>query len=114
MKNKNLNPKKIGKFFPFTLILILGILILSGCEGETCGDGIVYDSMTKLPLDSVLCASNGSDKIYTDSLGKYYLCGPFGGCMSGCPDVVIEFSKKGFKSQKVTNPNKSDIYLEKE
>ena len=114
MQNSNLNYSKIRWIYILNSVLILGFLVLIGCEGERCGQGIVYDSKTKVPLDSVLCTSNGSDKIYTDSIDKYYLCGPFGGCIGGCPDVEIEFSKSGYKSQKVTNPNKSDIFLEKE
>jgi hypothetical protein len=113
MKNKSLNSNKIGQFVSLTLILILGLLILSKCEGSECGVGTVYDSKSKIPLDSVLCVSNGGDTIYTDTTGNFNLCGPFGGCTFGCPKVEIDFSKKGYKSQKVTNEFKN-IYLEKE
>jgi hypothetical protein len=112
MQNTNLD--KPRHFLTLILILGLGLLGLAGCEGYGCGEGIVYDAKTKKPLDSVFCVSNSQEKIYTDSSGKYNLCGPFGGCMPHCPDVVIEFSKTGYKSQKVTNPNKVNIYLEKE
>jgi hypothetical protein len=39
----------------------------------------------------------------------------FGGLQTDCPDIVIEFSKQGYKSRKITNPKQEDtIYLEKE
>jgi hypothetical protein len=89
------------KFLPFILALFLSIL--SGCEGVSCGMGRVYDSSTLLPLDSVLCVSNGNEQLQTDSTGSFDLCGPFGGCtFGGCPDVEIEFSRAGYQSQYLT------------
>jgi hypothetical protein len=113
MKSKEVKSHGLGQFIACILIMILGLTILYGCEGYNCGEGIVYDSKTKLPLDSVLCISNGGDKIYTDTTGKFNLCGPFGGCVNGCPKLEIDFTKKGYKSQKITKEFKS-IYLEKE
>lgn len=119
MKNNDLTKQRIHIQIIIRVAIITltisGFIMIVSCEGYRCGEGIVYDSQTNLPLDSVLCkVSKGDEKVYTDSTGKYNLCNPFGGCVPDCPDIVIEFSKTGYKSQKVTNPNKSDIYLEKE
>jgi hypothetical protein len=104
---------KIRLIATFTLICFVVLVFISGCEGVKCGIGTVYDSNTKIPLDSVSCVSNGEERIYTDSTGRFNLCGPFGGCLNGCPKVEIDFSKKGYRSQKVTT-DFTRIYLERE
>jgi len=99
------------------LIVILGlILFLGSCEGYRCADGIIYDAATKEPIDSVKCTVISADKYveYSDSLGKYSVCNHFGGCVPDCPDIIIEFSKIGYQTRTITNPNKSDIFLDKE
>lgn len=100
--------------YSFVIIAIISLSI--GCEGFTCADGIVYDAETNMPLDSVLYKRLGHRPIekYTDSTGTYDMCGIFGGCVPDCPDLSIEFSKPGYKSQSYRNPDKKDIYLEKE
>jgi len=99
------------------LIVILGlILFLGSCEGYRCADGTIYDSVTKEPIDSVKCTVISADRHveYSDSLGKYSVCNPFGGCVPDCPDIIVEFSKAGYQTRTITNPNKSDILLDKE
>ena len=84
------------------------------CEGMRFADGYVYDKTTNDPIDSVLCVvlENGSE-VYTDSTGHYYIDGPFGGCLSECKDMTVEYSKLGFQTQTILNPERDYIYLEK-
>jgi len=103
-------------FYLICLFLISSIII--SCEGYTCSNGIVYDKQTKLPLDSVSYKdlnNNLSMISLTDSSGKYDICGRFGGCgTNGCPDINVEFSKSGYKTQTIQNPgNDAAIFLEK-
>ena len=97
-----------------TLIFLL-LLVISACEGNRVAKGIVKNKATDLPLDSVLCVvTNGIDSVLTDTSGRFFLDGPFGGCGPKCPDIDIEFSKQGFKTLSVTNPDADAvIFLEK-
>jgi hypothetical protein len=96
-------------------LLIFGLLfILSSCEGENGGDGFVFDQNTGIALDSVMYKCIETEKIkYTDSLGSWEMYGPFGGCMPDCPDFHVEFSKEGYETITIKNPD-NDIYLEQE
>lgn len=94
--------------------LILFCLTIASCEGSRVGKGYIYEKETKVVLDSVMYRELKYNFIqYTDSTGYYYIEGPFGGCLSDCPDFDAEFSKSGYKSIRITNPD-GDIYLEKE
>lgn len=98
-----------------TFLIISGFVLITGCEGYTCATGVIYDSDTKAPLDSVLCkVLTGSDAQYSDSIGQYEVCNNFGGCVPKCPEIVVEYSKIGYLTKTLTNPNKEKIYLEKE
>lgn len=93
-------------------LLIAGLL--SGCEGYRHADGTVLDHDTAQPLDSVLCRT-ASDEMYTDSLGNFEVQGPFGSCVSGCPDIEVTFSRPGYQPQTITNPEpKVIVYLKRE
>ena len=99
----------------YSILVILSLF--TNCEGSKCGKGTVRDAITDKPLDSVLCKidrKNSTTQVYTDSVGKFELCGPFGGCVPDCPDINIEFTKKGYKTQIITNPWEEIIRLEKE
>lgn len=97
MSKKHCN---LNSFLAFSCILLLTV----GCEGYECSHGAVYDLDTKMPIDSVLCVSNGGENAYTDSFGRYdEVCSPFGGCMPKCSELEIEFSKEGYKNHKETN-----------
>ena len=101
------------KIKSFMLCLPVISLILS-CEGSRLGKGIVYDNQKQIPLDSVMHKDvNESFILYTDSSGLYSIEGPFGGCISECPDYKVEFSKTGYKSNTIENPN-GNIFLELE
>ena len=108
-------PRFYSKIF---LIIIFGfaIVFLSNCEGFKCANGFVYDSVTKEPIDSVLChANSGYNTIYTDSLGAFDVCNRMGSCNFGCKDISVTFSKKGYKTKVIENPNNEiKEYLDKE
>jgi hypothetical protein len=106
MSSVNRNLKILG------YIIFISLTFVS-CEGYTCNHGVVVDSNTLKPIDSVYCVSNGGNKVYTDSLGRYEeICSPFAGCMPKCSELVVEFSKEGYKTQ--NEANKFDtIYLER-
>lgn len=89
--------------------------MLAGCEGYRCGEGIVKDASTKLPLDSVLCTViTGSEYMFTDSTGEFELCNGMSGCLFGCKDITVEFSKPGYMTITKTNEDCNGIiYLEK-
>ncbi len=96
-------------FFIFSIVFSL-----FGCEGENGGNGIVYDSITNIPLDTVQYRCIETNQIeYTDSLGQWEMYGPFGECLPDCPDFTVEFFKDGYKKKTVRNPD-GDIYLEKD
>lgn len=103
------------KFRIYSAVILIPVLFSIGCEGETCADGIVYDAETKIPLDSVFYKSLGryKDSAYTDTTGAYSMCGTFGGCVPDCPDLNMQFSKKGYVSQEHRNPDRKSIYMEK-
>jgi hypothetical protein len=107
--------KKLRSIWYLCIIILPVIIILNSCEGMRCAIGHVYDAESNKPLDRVFCiALTGTDKQYSDSTGHYSLCNNFGGCIPRCPDIEVEYSKTGYKTKKLTNPNKDNIYLEKE
>lgn len=79
-------------------------LFLTSCEGYRTADGVVIDKNTRLPLDSVFVnVTTGNASIYTDSTGMFSLSNQMGGCVFGCKDIMVEFSKDGY--QKITLMN---------
>jgi hypothetical protein len=90
-------------------------LLFSSCEGYKCGAGIVKDKQTGHPLDSVFCnVKTGTQNMYTDSTGSFEVCNRMGGCMFGCKDITIEFSKTGYKKLIKSNEDcNGTIFLEK-
>lgn len=94
------------------LFLIKLIIINSSCEGSTCSNGVIYDLATKEPIDSVKCTViTGSEEKYSDNSGRYNVCNDFGGCTPKCSDIIVEYSKNGYKTKKITNPSTKKIYL---
>ena len=89
-----------------TTILFTTLLILSSCEGYKCADGIVKDNISKIPLDSVyIKVVSGSKTMFTDTTGRFEICNNMGGCMFGCKEIIVEFSKSGYKTQALQNPD---------
>ena len=86
----------------------------TSCEGYKCGTGHVVDKLTSKPLDSVFCeAITGVQTQYTDSAGTFELCNRMSGCVPQCKDISIQFSKPGYKTIVVENPEDAVIYLER-
>lgn len=95
--------------------IIAGCFLFFACEGERIGKGYIRDAQTNQPIDSAAYRdTNGGSFFYTDSTGYYYITGPFGGCtFGGCPDYTVEFSKPGYQTRTVGNPD-GNIHLETE
>lgn len=88
----------------------LFLILLPGCEGFRCAKGVVRDKLTGNVLDSVLVnAISGDKKSYTDANGKFGICNPLGGCMTHCKDIMVEFSKAGYKTFTLQNPEDSVV-----
>jgi hypothetical protein len=99
----------------FALTLGLIVILMARCEGYSCAKGSIYDSISKLPIDSVLCtALTGSKSTYSDSTGAYEVCNDFGGCSFGCKDITVRYTKTGYKSKDISKKNFDNVYLEKE
>lgn len=91
-------------------MLCLGLLsiavLLNSCEGYRCANGTVTDAATNLPLEGVKCAvTTGKQVYYTDTSGKFDVCNQMSGCLPDCKDITVEFSKKGYESYVVDNPD---------
>jgi hypothetical protein len=88
------------------------VLIITGCEGYECSQGIVLDSTTKKPIDSVRCVSNGGDEVITNSQGRFEeLCSPFGGCKLVDRNWKLNLQK--WFINKVEKDKFDTVYLEK-
>ncbi|MDR1846536.1 MAG: hypothetical protein LBR17_00240 [Bacteroidales bacterium] len=98
------------------IIIICSVIVqLMSCEGFNCGEGVVYDSVSKIPIDNVKCkVLTGSQIQYSNNEGHYEVCNEIEGCMPDCKDIKIEFSKQGYKTKIVTNPSNDTIYLDKD
>lgn len=97
---------------PITILLLFAtVLFLTSCEGYRCADGIVKDKLTNLPLDSVLInvTSSGERVVYTDTTGTFDVCNRMGGCVPECKRIVVTFSKDGYKTVTLTNPERQTI-----
>ena len=97
-----------------TLISLYVIVVATSCEGYRCGKGKVVDKVTNLPIDSVLCeVMTGNLAVYTDTAGNFKICNAMGGCVPKCKDIIIRFSKAGYKAISIENPDSTIVYLER-
>lgn len=104
------------KTVQYTLLIVcLSLPILSGCEGYRCGNGIIKDALTGQAIDSVLVNAISAKKtMYSDSSGRFRICNHLGGCITKCKDIMIEFSKDGYKTITLQNPDDSvEVLLER-
>jgi hypothetical protein len=110
---------KFRENYGFIIVLILGIILcfLSiRCDCWTDGNGVVIDSITNQPLDSVVAKSyieKVTEEYYhmemiTDSTGKF---NGTTGNTGKCADIVIVLSKKGYTTTTVTNPKNDTIKM---
>ena len=101
------------------VLIFIATLFLSfiySCEGERCAKGTICDATTNQLIDSVKCeVERGMVIQFSDSIGQYFICNRFGGCVPKCPDIEVTFSKVGYQTITITNPKVgSIIYLERE
>ena len=94
-------------------LMVLILTTMASCEGYSCADGVVKDKSTGELLDSVYVnVLSGGNTAYTDSAGAFNICNKMGGCMPKCKDIMIEFSKAGYKSTTAQEPEtKTTIFL---
>lgn len=97
------------------------LLFLSGCDCITDGNGVVVDSISGLPLDSV-SAESYIDKINkdsfesemtTDEFGVFYGSTGLTGGFFGCPDLIVKLSRVGYHDFAIKNPHNDTIRLSK-
>src|SRR5690349_3746693 len=96
--------------------------LLVACEGVRDAGGYVVDATTNEKLDSVVVKSfighsHGrlSMEMMTDSTGVYKGSTGLVGCGLGdCPDLIVEFAKKGYETQEFVNPEKLTVYMIRE
>jgi hypothetical protein len=94
-------------------ILFLFFITLTSCDCITEGYGVVVDSDTNLPLDSVVAKSYINKvkahayegEMLTDETGTFSGSTGLTGGFFGCPNLVVEFSKNGYNTLEVTNPH---------
>lgn len=105
----------VRMFLQILIVAITLILLFTSCEGYKCAEGIIVDKDTGIPLDSVLVnVKTGKKQMYTDSSGKFEVCNQMGGCVFGCRDITVEFSKPGFKTLiKFNEEGNGTIFMEK-
>ena len=94
-------------------------ILLQACDCWPYGDGIVIDSSTRRPLDSVsikaylseVASDHLRSEMTTDSTGTFQSSG---GNTGFCKDLIIVFTKPGYRQQTFSNPLKDTIRLVKE
>ena len=106
------NKSKINKNIQILFLTFIISLCLMSCEGARCAVGTVYDKFTRAPIENVKyrVLETGQEN-YSDSLGKYSACGKFGALIPKKPNINIEFSKEGYNTVIITNPN-NIVYLD--
>lgn len=107
----------------YYLPLFALILLFTTCEGYTEANGRVLDADTNEPLDSVLVGSwvnkikdqNFESEMLTDSTGKWWATTGLVGCSCNkCADLLVQFSREGYETLILENPQDSIVFLKKE
>ncbi len=104
-------------------IIILTTLIFSSCDCIQQATGVVFDRQTKEPIDKVALGkyekedpnNSYSKRRLTDKNGLFDYHSTSGG-LSGCPDLILYFSKSGYKTTKMvfaSYTNNDTVYLDK-
>lgn len=96
-----------------TLLTSLGLFLITSCECSRSAKGVIIDETTQLPMDSVRVEGLTISlyHIYSDSVGKYFISTKMTGAVGGCPDYKVSYSKEGYQTQVVVNPEKSNIFM---
>ncbi len=93
-----------------SLVFFGYLLICSSCEGNRIAHGYIVDQQTFLPIDSVYVeVLTGTDTIYSDSTGHYYVSNPFGKCIPDCTDIRIKYSKSRYQTFVKENPEEGEV-----
>ncbi|MBL6449375.1 hypothetical protein JMN32_23895 [Fulvivirga sp. 29W222] len=103
---------------PFHSILsLLVVLVLTGCDCQYEISGVVLDEASKLPIQNVAIGQTDTtdldkpfnQKIFTKKYGKF----DFREVAQSCDEVTLYFSHQEYFTEKVTLPNNSNatIYL---
>lgn len=102
------------KTLQFIIVIFILLATNSACEGFSTAKGLICDLKTKKPIVSIKChVLSGTETCYTDVSGYYEVSNEFGGCIPKCKEIIVEFSKNGYKTKRITNPVSDTIYLEK-
>ncbi len=93
--------------------LLLCSTLLASCEGNVDYYGVIYDSTTGTPIDSVQCVVLGFERTnynsYSDSLGRYFVGTPLVGCSPDCGSYDVQFTKAGYLPIVIHAP--TDVFL---
>ncbi|MCV9389091.1 carboxypeptidase-like regulatory domain-containing protein [Reichenbachiella ulvae] len=91
------------KIYFFKTATITMALLLWSCDCHRHAEGVVLDAQTQLPIAEVQIVNDRdfeegitSQLILTDSTG-YFEYSDISGGLFGCPDLVLVFSKRGYK-----------------
>jgi len=87
-----------------SILLVFISAVFTSCDCLQHVQGVVIDSETQLPIDSVMVIRDAKRIIYTDSLGNFEITSMTGG-LFGCPKIVLFFEKEGYN--KATKKYKS-------
>ena len=94
----------------FNILLFVGLGIFLSCEGNRISDGFIVDQQTFQPVDSVFVeVLTGTDTVYSDSTGHYFVSNPFGKCIPECTDIRIKYSKPGYQTFVKENPEEGHV-----
>ncbi len=98
-----------------TACMALAAFSLLSCECRRSANGQILDESTLLPLDSVNV--KGLSVLFnedvSDSAGNYILGSTMTGTVGGCPDLKVTYSKEGYETLTMTNPDDEIIYMKK-
>lgn len=101
------------KINTYNTLLFVSMYLISSCECFPSSEGIVRDSISKKLLDSVLVKvysdNNLVETYYTDSTGKYQA---FISSAIKCKQLNIEFSKTGYDSTRISDPQLKNNIVE--
>ena len=85
------------KYYCLILFITGAIFTLSSCDCNQNVRGVVIDSLSKKPLDSVAIINpHKYDTVYSDRAGNFEMHDISGG-LAGCPPMGLSFYKSGYK-----------------
>jgi hypothetical protein len=96
----------------FVLLISAACLALVSCDCMQDVRSVVVDKQTRKPLSNVVVSKSEKEnpqdplarKEYTDDSGRFHFTSISGG-LGGCPDLVLYFTKPGYKTSKMRFPS---------